>query len=80
MAKDPALPASLTLYKEIQQLGFKIFLLTGRSEAQRNATETNLKQAGYSSWERLILRYLSEILALLRSFLKLLGNLLGLIA
>lgn len=57
LAEAPALTASLALYKEIQQLGFKIFLLTGRSEHQRSVTETNLKLAGYSNWERLILRY-----------------------
>ncbi|XP_028806511.1 acid phosphatase 1-like [Neltuma alba] len=56
VAKAPALPASLRLYKELQQLGFKIFLLTGRSEYQREATEANLLFSGYSNWERLILR------------------------
>ncbi|KAI9119140.1 hypothetical protein K1719_009815 [Acacia pycnantha] len=55
-AKAPALPASLTLFKELQQLGFKIFLLTGRSEYQREATEANLLFSGYSKWARLILR------------------------
>ena len=57
MAEAPALPASLKLYKEVEQLGFTIFLLTGRAEAQRNATVKNLLFAGYSNWERLILRY-----------------------
>ncbi|GAB4838991.1 hypothetical protein Ancab_028521, partial [Ancistrocladus abbreviatus] len=56
MAKAPALPASLKLYKEINELGFKIFLLTGRSEASRNATVKNLLDVGYRNWERLILR------------------------
>ncbi|XP_059635925.1 acid phosphatase 1-like, partial [Cornus florida] len=46
----------LVLYKELQQLGFKLFLLTGRDETYGNATETNLQSAGYTSWERLILR------------------------
>ncbi|XP_009795729.1 acid phosphatase 1 [Nicotiana tabacum] len=55
-AEAPAIPASLKLYKELQQRGFKIFLLTGRSEFQRNYTEKNLVYAGYSNWERLILR------------------------
>ncbi|KAK4280960.1 hypothetical protein QN277_012511 [Acacia crassicarpa] len=59
-AKAPALPASLRLYKELQQLGFKIFLLTGRSEYQREATEANLLFSGYSKWERLILREESD--------------------
>lgn len=55
-AEAPAIPASLKLYKELQLRGFKIFLLTGRSEYQRNDTEKNLVHAGYSNWERLILR------------------------
>ncbi|KAL5768712.1 hypothetical protein ACOSP7_015256 [Xanthoceras sorbifolium] len=56
LAEAPALPASLNLYNELKQLGFKIFLLTGRSEYQRNATEKNLLFSGYSGWEKLILR------------------------
>lgn len=56
LADAPAIPSSLNLYEELQKLGFKIFLLTGRSEYQRNATEANLLFAGYKNWERLILR------------------------
>ncbi|XP_038890795.1 acid phosphatase 1-like isoform X2 [Benincasa hispida] len=52
----PPLPMSLRLYKKLQNLGFKIFLLTGRGESQRNITEENLLKAGYSGWEKLILR------------------------
>jgi len=57
LAAAPALPAILSLYNELKELGFKIFFLTGRSEFQRNATETNLLLSGYRDWERLILRY-----------------------
>ncbi|KAG8367312.1 hypothetical protein BUALT_Bualt16G0059200 [Buddleja alternifolia] len=56
LAEAPALSASLRLYRELQELGFTIFLLTGRSEFQRNATESNLLYAGYTNWKRLILR------------------------
>ncbi|PIN04955.1 Acid phosphatase [Handroanthus impetiginosus] len=56
LAEAPALSASLRLYNELQKLGFTIFLLTGRSEFQRNVTERNLLYAGYSNWKRLILR------------------------
>ncbi|KAL3532555.1 hypothetical protein ACH5RR_006076 [Cinchona calisaya] len=56
LAEAPALPASLRLYRELPQLGFKIILLTGRTEFQRNVTEKNLDYSGYSNWERLILR------------------------
>lgn len=60
LAAAPALESSLNLYNELLELGFQIFLLTGRSEYQRNATETNLLLSGYRNWERLILRGSSD--------------------
>ncbi|KDP33773.1 hypothetical protein JCGZ_07344 [Jatropha curcas] len=60
LAEAPALAASLKLYKKLKRLGFTIFLLTGRSEYQRNATAKNLVFAGYSDWEKLILRGVSD--------------------
>ncbi|KAJ0964755.1 hypothetical protein J5N97_025893 [Dioscorea zingiberensis] len=60
-ARAPALSASLQLYEELQGLGFQMILLTGRAEAQRNATEENLLFSGYHSWKRLILREASDI-------------------
>ncbi|KAL7168004.1 hypothetical protein ACSBR2_038440 [Camellia fascicularis] len=56
LAEAPALPANLKLYKELQDMGFTIFLLTGRSEIQRNVTVKNLLYSGYRNWEKLILR------------------------
>lgn len=56
LAEAPAITPSLRLYKELQELGFTIFLLTGRGEYQRHATERNLMYAGYTNWEKLILR------------------------
>ncbi|XP_010548682.1 PREDICTED: acid phosphatase 1-like [Tarenaya hassleriana] len=56
MAKAPAFDASLRLYNELKKLGFTIFLLTGRDEEYRNATETNLLRSGYFGWQRLFLR------------------------
>ncbi|XVF49082.1 hypothetical protein PTKIN_Ptkin03bG0240000 [Pterospermum kingtungense] len=56
LAKAPAIPASLKLYNELKRMGFKIFVLTGRSENQRNVTGKNLMFAGYTGWERLLLR------------------------
>ncbi|KAL6974484.1 hypothetical protein U1Q18_028668 [Sarracenia purpurea var. burkii] len=61
LAEAPALPASLKLYKELERRGFTIFLLTGRSEPQRNVTVRNLLYAGYSNWKRLILRGHSDL-------------------
>ncbi|GMY20531.1 acid phosphatase 1 [Fagus crenata] len=54
--KAPALPESLKLYKKLLSLGIKIVFLTGRSEDLRNVTATNLKHAGYHTWEKLILK------------------------
>uniref|UniRef100_A0A0C9RTX9 TSA: Wollemia nobilis Ref_Wollemi_Transcript_13276_1116 transcribed RNA sequence n=1 Tax=Wollemia nobilis TaxID=56998 RepID=A0A0C9RTX9_9CONI len=52
----PALSASHRLYTHLIKLGVKVFFLTGRGEEQRNATARNLIQAGYHSWEQLLLR------------------------
>ncbi|KAL0710674.1 hypothetical protein Bca4012_017652 [Brassica carinata] len=52
----PGFDASLKLYKGLKKLGFTIILLTGRDEAQRKITEKNLRDAGYSGWEYLLLR------------------------
>uniref|UniRef100_J3MB40 Acid phosphatase n=1 Tax=Oryza brachyantha TaxID=4533 RepID=J3MB40_ORYBR len=52
----PAIPSSLKLYKEVRDLGFKTFLLTGRSEGHQGVTVDNLKKQGYHEWDKLILR------------------------
>lgn len=54
--KSPALPSSLLLYNGLLARGFKIMLLTGRDESQRNITVHNLSQAGYKGWSALLLR------------------------
>ncbi|XP_072965691.1 acid phosphatase 1-like [Typha angustifolia] len=51
-----AIPSSLWLYNELKNLGYKLFILSGRSEHQRNETVSQLLNAGYDSWTRLILR------------------------
>ncbi|KAJ8766712.1 hypothetical protein K2173_005323 [Erythroxylum novogranatense] len=56
LAAAPVLPASLKFYNDLKQLGFTIILLTGRTQNQTVATVKNLVIAGYSDWERLILR------------------------
>lgn len=48
--------SSLKLYEEVLRLGFKIFLLTGRSERRRSITVENLIKAGFHDWDKLILR------------------------
>ncbi|CAM0912671.1 unnamed protein product [Alopecurus aequalis] len=52
----PAIPSSLSLYREVRELGFKTFLLTGRSEGHEGVTVDNLKKEGFLEWDKLILR------------------------
>lgn len=56
----PALGSSLKLYQEVLKLGFKVFLLTGRSERHRSVTVENLMNAGFHDWHKLILRWVNE--------------------
>lgn len=51
-----AIESWLKFYDEVLKLGFKIFLLTGRSERHRRVTTENLIKAGFRSWDKLILR------------------------
>lgn len=55
-ARAPAIPPSLKLYEEVLNLGFKVILLTGRSERHRTVTVDNLISAGFRDWHQLILR------------------------
>ena len=52
----PATPSSLRLYREVRDLGFKTFLLTGRTEAHQAVTVDNLRRQGFHDWDKLILR------------------------
>lgn len=56
MGTAEAIESSLKLYEELVKLGFKVFLLTGRSERRRNITTENLTKIGFHDWEKLILR------------------------
>ncbi|KAJ7982500.1 Acid phosphatase 1 [Quillaja saponaria] len=55
-AVAPAIELSLKHYEEVLGLGFKVILLTGRSERQRSFTTENLINAGFRDWHQLILR------------------------
>lgn len=55
-AAAPAIPGTLRIYKEARRLGVDVFFLTGRPEAQREATARDLKAQGFDGWEQLILR------------------------
>ncbi|KAL5755920.1 hypothetical protein ACOSP7_020335 [Xanthoceras sorbifolium] len=57
----PAVPGIVDLYDKLLELGFKIIFITGKSETTlRNITEYNMKNVGFHTWEKLILRETSE--------------------
>jgi predicted secreted acid phosphatase len=51
----PAIPGTVRIYKEAQRLGVSIFFITGRKEAQRAATERNLRAQGFDNWNLLVM-------------------------
>ena len=53
--KAPALPGTLKLYRWAREHGVTCFFITARGEAERAATERNLKNAGYEGWQQLFL-------------------------
>lgn len=55
-AEAPAIPGTLALYRRARALHVAVFFVTGRGEAQRAATERNLRRAGYGGWTGLFLR------------------------
>lgn len=55
-AQAPAIPGTLRLYKEAQRLGVSVIFITGRGEAQRAATERNLRAQGFDNWQELVMR------------------------
>jgi acid phosphatase len=55
-AQAPAIGGTLRLYKEAQNLGVSVFLITGRPEDERAATERNLRAQGFDRWQGLAFR------------------------
>jgi len=55
-AQAPAISGTLRIFKAAQELGVSVIFITGRPEAQRFATESNLRLRGFDKWEQLILR------------------------
>ncbi|KAL0788690.1 hypothetical protein Bca101_004936 [Brassica carinata] len=51
----PAIAPSLKLYQRVIDLGYKVFLLTGRKESHMVVTVENLINAGFQNWDKLIL-------------------------
>jgi acid phosphatase len=58
-AQAPAIPGTLRIDKEAKQLGVEVLFVTGRDEAERTATERNLRAQGYE-WKSLTMRAPSE--------------------
>jgi hypothetical protein len=55
-AKAPAIRGTLRLFQEAQRLNVSVFFITGRAEAEREATERNLREQGFENWRQLFLR------------------------
>lgn len=55
-AKSPPLAAVLELYNNLLPLGYKIVFISGTSESYREYRESNMKRAGYHTWEKLMLK------------------------
>jgi acid phosphatase len=51
-----AIPATLQLFNDAKARGVTVFFITGRGEANRAHTESNLTREGYSGWKQLYLK------------------------
>lgn len=56
LGKDPAIPATLGLYRYAVSLEVPVFFITGRHESLREATEKNLRAVGYAKWAELFMK------------------------
>lgn len=55
-ANSPAIKPMQSLYRVALKHGVSVFFVTGRKEFERNATDKNLKKAGYYNWAGLYLK------------------------
>ena len=55
-AKGEAIAPTLALFNAAKAKGIAIFLITGRDESVRSATETNLHMVGYDGWTEMVMR------------------------
>jgi predicted secreted acid phosphatase len=51
-----AIPATLQLFNDAKARGVTVFFITGRGEATRAHTESNLTREGFSGWKQLYLK------------------------
>lgn len=54
-ARDKPIIPTLELYRQARRQGVAVFFITGRPESLRAATERNLRAAGYSDWNALVM-------------------------
>ncbi|CAH9100946.1 unnamed protein product [Cuscuta europaea] len=58
--KAPGVPGMVRLYRTLTAMGIKAVFLSGTKEEFRKVRVTNLKNAGYTKWEMLILKGANE--------------------
>jgi predicted secreted acid phosphatase len=54
-ARDQPIAPTLELYRQARKQGIAVFFVTGRPESLRNASERNLRAAGYDGWSALVM-------------------------
>ena len=55
LARDPAIAPTLQLFRAARAASVAVFFITGRPEAQRAATEGNLRKAGFGDYVKLFM-------------------------
>jgi predicted secreted acid phosphatase len=55
LARSRPIGPTLDLFRRARALGVAVFFITGRPEAQREATERNLRAAGYEGFARVVM-------------------------
>lgn len=60
LGKAPGMAPTLALARYAKRLGLSVFFISGRQEKYRDATERNLRAAGFAEWSGLILKTASQ--------------------
>ncbi len=56
LERATAVAPTLALFDDAKAKGVAVIFITGRHEAERDATEGNLRKAGYAGWAKLVMR------------------------
>jgi len=56
LERAPAIAPTLALFNDARKRGVAVFFITGRRNAERDATIGNLRRAGYAGWTALYMR------------------------